>query len=691
MDWGWLNTFTYLGIAYAILYTGSKIIFSIMSLLEIRVYFWRYDHIIEEHELTAHLKKNKHEMPLISIISPAYNEGILIIDTVSSFLHQSYKNKEVIVCSDGGTDGTLEKLIEHFDLIEVEDTFIRSPAITHKTIRRFLKSTNPRYHDLIVIDKENGGKADAQNAGVAIARGEIVTIIDADSILEKYALIHLADVFERERRIVGVGTPIGVVNDCNIGPDGVDDASVPKSFWAKIQVIEYMRSFLLGRMFAQRYRGLQIVSGAFGVYKKWIIEAVGGYTTGSLAEDMDIDGKIWRYIDSNKLNYRIRYIPEAFCWSEVPDTLKSLASQRDRWARGMTETIWKNKDLFFNPKYKMLGLFSYPYYVFFEWLTPFIEVIGILYFIIGASLGWFSFQILEYIFLAYWIVGIILNISALSVEAFTRGHYKNRATLLKLSFYAILEPLFFHWINSYLYVMGNLKLLLFRKKGWGNMERVGLKKSQEPDEEKTDEKIEAKDIGNEPGGNGAGIKRKVLVGMLIVAIIGVPLYWFYFNYSPNIETKANIQAKIGTEEQQTLSITELDEKSGISEIVENQLSDSIQIPTSEAETVQADDDDAKEIASNLLPIVITPGTIDTVLNQTGHYYIIIASVLNPEFVIANAQKLSRKGVCTKIIPAYGKRGFNLLAVFESDSREETLEKFEVLKPQYGEDIWVLVY
>jgi biofilm PGA synthesis N-glycosyltransferase PgaC len=466
----------FLAILYACCYTGSKVCFSFLSLMEIRSYFEKYDHIIDEHELNEHLLRNKSELPLISIISPAYNEGVLIVDTVTSFLTQSYKNKEIIVCSDGGTDGTLEKLIDYFDLYEVADTFEHSPNITHKPINRYFRSLNQQYKDLVVLDKENGGKADAQNAGIAIARGQIVTIIDADSILEKYALIHLSDIFEREPNVVGIGTPIGVVNDCNVGPDGVADASVPKSFWAKIQVIEYLRSFMLGRMFAQRYRGLQIVSGAFGVYKRWMLEAVGGYSSGSLAEDMDIDGKIWRYIDTRMPNFRIMYIPEVFCWSEVPGTFTSLVTQRDRWARGMTQTIWKNRDLFFNPRYKILGLFSYPYYVFFEWLTPFIEMGGLIYFCFGAFYGWFSFMLLGYIFLLYWIIGIVINLLAIGVEAFTRGHYKNSSTLLKLGIYALFEPLFYHWINSYLYVLGNVKLVLFNKKGWGKMERVAFRK-----------------------------------------------------------------------------------------------------------------------------------------------------------------------------------------------------------------------
>lgn len=727
----WFHILGYFGIAYAILYTSSKVIFSIMSLFEIRIYFWRYDHVIEEHELKEHLAKNKHDLPLISVISPAYNEGVLIIDTVSSFLNQSYQNKEIIVCSDGGTDETLDKLIEYFELVEIEDTFVHSIHISHKPIHRYFKSTNPKYKDLIVLDKENGGKADAQNAGVAIARGEIVTIIDADSILEKYALIHLADIFEREGRVIGIGTPIGVVNDCNIGPDGVDDASVPKSFWAKIQVIEYMRSFLLGRMFAQRYRGLQIVSGAFGVYKKWIIEAVNGYTTGSLAEDMDIDGKIWRYIDSNKLRYRIRYIPEAFCWSEVPDNFKSLSSQRDRWARGMTETIWKNKDLFFNPKYKMLGLFSYPYYVFFEWLTPFLEIAGIIYFIIGASLGWFSFLILEHIFLLYWGVGIILNISALTVEAFTRGHYKNRKTLLRLSFYAIIEPLFFHWINSYLYVLGNLKLLFLRKKGWGEMERVGLKKSgaeskpakSEPDNPLKEEseiqtipepveypilaaqKPLVPDYGNEDS-DGNEIEEQleestpashaktswlkiVLIALVVVLASGATWYYAYYIPKQESERQALIQAE---QKQADLKKEELEqtrlrleeealERQQLDSLAADSVAINLNVSTDHQISVQ------HETSSSPIPV----GSIDTVLEQTGRYYVIIASVINSDFVMTHARKLTAAGVECKIIPGYTKRNFNLLSIAESDSLEEAQRMLDALKPEYGNEIWVLKY
>jgi biofilm PGA synthesis N-glycosyltransferase PgaC len=681
----WISIFVYFGIGYAILYTGSKIIFSAMSLLEIRIYFWRYDHIIEEHELNEHLQKNKHEMPLISIISPAYNEGVLIIDTVSSFLNQSYKNKEIIVCSDGGSDNTLEQLIRHFELVEVPDTFEHSPHITHKPIHRYFRSTNPKFADLIVLDKENGGKADAQNAGVAIARGEIVTIIDADSILERYALIHLADIFEREGRVIGVGTPIGVVNDCNVGPDGVDDASVPKSFWAKIQVIEYLRSFLLGRMFAQRYRGLQIVSGAFGVYKKWIIEAVGGYSTGSLAEDMDVDAKIWRYIDTNKLKYRIRYIPEAFCWSEVPDTFKSLASQRDRWARGMTETIWKNKDLFFNPKFTMLGLFSFPYYVFFEWLTPFIEVVGLLFFVVGVAIGWFPFFILWYILLIYWVIGILMNIIALSVEAFTRGHYKDRRTLLRLSFYALLEPLFYHWINSFLYVIGNLRLLVLRKKGWGEMERVGLKKLR----------VESGDAQTEVSNGQTWLRVAAVFLVLLLASAGT---WYFAFYKPGLKDGA----RDPMESPVTATVKRDDESENRlqmePESLQKSKSDSISARLVAADSVTSREQQEKEpdpVATERPGITPQGGEfaseVEVLSTATGRYYIVIASARSMDNMVGYANKLRSTGVASKIIPPFQNRTFNFLTVADFSTMAEAQEKLDQFKAQFGDDIWVLKY
>ncbi len=461
---------------YAVLYSSSKIIFSLLSLVQIRKYTKTYPHIASKEEVEEYVRrtrKNKSKiLPKVSIISPAYNEGVLIKDTAISFLTQSYPETEVIISSDGGTDGTLEILIEEFNLFEVKASeFTHSPNISHKPIKKYYRSH--RFDNLIVLDKINGGKADAQNAGISISTGVISTIIDADSILEKNALYHLVSLFERENNVIGIGTPIGILNDSNIGDDGVEDGTIPKSFWAKIQVLEYLRSFLLGRMAFQRYRGLAMVSGAFGFYYKWVIEEVGGYSTGSLAEDMDIDCKVWRMIDDKGYSFKIRYIPEVFCWSEVPDDVKNLQSQRDRWSRGLTETMWKNKDLFMNPKYGVLGMFSYPYYLLFEWFTPFIEVFGFLFINISVLTGNMDYHVLTFLFVLYWTTGILLNSLTIYAEKTTGGHYKNVKSLNKLMVVVFIEPLFYHWLNSFFYLYGNIRLM-FGIRGWGKMDRKGL-------------------------------------------------------------------------------------------------------------------------------------------------------------------------------------------------------------------------
>jgi len=475
MDFLW-DIILKIGLIYAFLYTSSKFIFSFLSLAQIKKYTKKYDHIASKEEIEEYVSKTRRDrrkiLPKVTIVSPAFNEGLLIKDTALSFLSQSYPETEVIISSDSGTDGTLEILIDEFDLYEVPSSeFTDSKKITHKPIKRYYRSR--KYDNFIVLDKVNGGKADAQNAGISISSGIITTIIDADSILEKNALYHLVGLFEREDDVIGIGTPIGILNDSNVGDDGVEDGTIPKNFWAKIQVLEYLRSFLLGRMAFQRYRGLAMVSGAFGVYYKWVIEDVGGYSTGSLAEDMDIDCKVWRMVDNRKLNFRIRYIPEVFCWSEVPDDLKNLHSQRDRWSRGLTETMWKNRDLFMNPKYGVLGLFAYPYYLLFEWLTPLIEVFGFIFILISIINGSMDYHILAYLFMLYWTSGISLNALTLYAEKITGGHYKNIKSFNKLMIVVFIEPLFYHWVNSAFYVYGNLRLL-FGVRGWGKMDRKGL-------------------------------------------------------------------------------------------------------------------------------------------------------------------------------------------------------------------------
>jgi cellulose synthase/poly-beta-1,6-N-acetylglucosamine synthase-like glycosyltransferase len=457
----------YIFIGYALLYTSSKIIISLYSLYQVKLFYKKYNNV--------DLNTKDLDMPKVTIIAPAYNEGVLILDTSKTYLEQNYPNFEVIISSDGGTDDTLLQLIKYYDLYKVRlSSFKKSKNIKHEKIKKVFKSR--KYSNLIVIDKVNGGKSDAQNAGISISSGEIITIIDADSILDTNALTKLVNILKNEKDVIGIGSPIGILNDNDIHDINNKNVTVPKTIWGKIQVLEYLRSFLLGRMGLQKIYGLALVSGAFGVYRKQIIEDIGGYSNGSLAEDMDVDCKIWRHIKDNDLKVKIKYIPEVFCWSEVPNNFKNLKSQRDRWSRGLTETIWKNKDLFLNPKKGLLGLFTFPYYVFFEWLTPIIEIIGLIIFPILILTGKFELShLFYYTLIMYYVIGVITNLVTIYAETITNKYY-NKKSLMKLSLLSLVEPIFYHWINSMLYVYGNVRLL-FGIKGWGKMDRSGIKKS----------------------------------------------------------------------------------------------------------------------------------------------------------------------------------------------------------------------
>ena len=135
-----------------------------------------------------------------------------------------------------------------------------------------------------------------------------------------------------------------------------------------------------------------------------------------------------------------------------------------------------NKDLFFNYRFKLLGLFSYPYYVLFEWLTPFIEMGGIIYLIFSLATGNVETTYIAHFAIGYYIIGLSMNMFTIFIEVNTGGHYKSSASLRKLFLVALVEPLFYHWINSYLYISGNVNLLFGTSKGWGEMSRSGFKK-----------------------------------------------------------------------------------------------------------------------------------------------------------------------------------------------------------------------
>lgn len=416
--------------------------------------------------------------PSISIIAPAYNESLNIVENVRSLLSSHYVNYDVIIVNDGSKDDSLSRLIEAYDLIQI-DHYINEQIKTKPLRNGIYKSTNPAFDKLIVVDKENGGKADALNMGLNISKNKYVACIDVDCLLLEDALQKMIKPFleTTDAKVIAAGGVIRIANSCTVKDGKLFDVNFPKSWLEQGQILEYLRAFLLGRMAWSRLNGLLVISGAFGLFDKKIAIKVGGYDTNTVGEDMEIIVRMRRYMEDQKQKYKVAYIPDPLCWTEAPDNYKTFISQRNRWTRGTIETLKKHHKIGFNPKYKALGLISYPYWFFFERMAPIIEIAGIIYFgllIVLQEVRWdyaFAFLVLAYLF------SVLFSIVAIVSEELTYHQYKKKSTGLKLVMIAFLEPFVNHPAILYSAIKGNIDYYFNKKIEWGHMTRKGMTKA----------------------------------------------------------------------------------------------------------------------------------------------------------------------------------------------------------------------
>jgi cellulose synthase/poly-beta-1,6-N-acetylglucosamine synthase-like glycosyltransferase/phosphoglycerol transferase MdoB-like AlkP superfamily enzyme len=430
-------------------------------------------------------------LPGISLVAPAYNETANIVENVRSMLSIHYNKLELIIVNDGSHDDSLQKLIDAYDLYKT-NIFINQQIPTKK-VRGVYKSNNPVFKKLIVVDKENGGKADALNVGINIASHRYFVCVDVDCILEQDALLKMIKPFleETEVRVIASGGVIRIANNCKIENGRLIEVNLPKKFLPRMQTLEYIRAFLLGRMAWSRLNGLLLISGAFGAFDKDLVIKCGGYSVNTVGEDMELIVRMRRYMVENKLRYKITYIPDPLCWTEAPANYKILGRQRNRWTRGTIETLRTHKVMFFNPKYGLLGLLSFPYWFFFEWLAPVIEFFGIIAFIVFAFLGivnWATFFILLACVLLF---GFLFSVFAILMEVQTYNQYKSEKDIIKLIATAFLEPFIFHPFVVWSALRGNIDYLK-KKNNWGEMTRQGLSQGQRPIKPGDDLTVEAK-------------------------------------------------------------------------------------------------------------------------------------------------------------------------------------------------------
>ncbi len=418
----------------------------------------------------------EHVLPSVSIISPAYNEEASIVESVSSLLTLRYPDFEVIVVNDGSRDGTLQKLIDYFRL-ERADLFVHRYLATEK-IRGIYASR--RFPELLVVDKLNGGKADSLNAGINLARKEYFAGIDADSMLERDALLALAGKFlASDQEVVAAGGNILPVNGCTVRLGDLAQTRIPRGAVPRFQTIEYLRAFMAGRVGWATLKSLLIISGAFGLFHRRRVVDAHGYLTRSehylkdtVGEDMELVVRLNRKLRENGVPFAIQYAFDANCWTEIPENLKMLGRQRDRWQRGLLDILCFHSQMIGNPRYGRAGLLAFPYYLLFEVLGPWFESEGYLAFAVSLALGAIGLPLFLLLFTATVLLGLLVSMSAMLI-AEQRREYFPLADALRLVLYAVLENFGFRQLMSLLRLRGFLRLLA-RVGGWGHLERRGL-------------------------------------------------------------------------------------------------------------------------------------------------------------------------------------------------------------------------
>jgi cellulose synthase/poly-beta-1,6-N-acetylglucosamine synthase-like glycosyltransferase len=451
-------------LVYFLLINSFYLLFVVLSLVGILRY----------QRLTSYVRMNEiFTLPLakpISIIAPAYNEEQGILESVRSLLTLEYPLYEVIVVNDGSTDGTLEKLIGAFDLKRTNRVF-RKSIETAPVCGIYLSSSEPK---LVVVDKVNGKKADAMNAGLNIARYPLFCAIDADSILDRDALLKVVRPFHEDpERTVGVGGVVRLSNGCVIKDGQLSRIGMPRNALARFQILEYLRAFLGGRMGMSMMNCLLIISGAFGLFRKDMALKIGGYRKDAIGEDMDLVVRLRRYLHEQKIPYRITFIPDPICWTEAPEKFRDLSRQRNRWHRGLIEVLARNLKMMFNPRYGATGMVAMPFYLVFEMLGPTVELLGYSLFAYFTATGQVNYPFAGRFFLLAIVYGMLLSLTAILLEEYSLQRYPRLADVVTIAAFGILENILYRQWLAAVRVKAFWDLLR-GKNEWGAMEKKGF-------------------------------------------------------------------------------------------------------------------------------------------------------------------------------------------------------------------------
>jgi len=410
--------------------------------------------------------------PPISLLVPAHNEEKTIVESVDSLLALDYPEIEIVVANDGSSDGTLEALRERYQLIETDIVYVQE--VQCKPVRAiYMSQVEPR---LLVVDKESGGsKADAVNAALNIASSPYVCVVDADSILEPDALLRImVPIFADPAKVVAAGGIVRVLNGSRIENGRMTDVRLPRHPGEVIQVVEYLRSFLIGREGWAFFNMLTIISGAFGVFRRDLVRAVGGYRPGAIGEDIDLVLRLHRLLRERKADYQIAFVPDPVCWTEVPSDMRSLGRQRARWQKGLLDVLWPNRDMLFRPTYGRIGGIALPYLWVWELFAPIIEAAGLVTIVAAACLGALSREFMVQFLIFGYVFATMISIGSVLLEEITYRRYSRWQDVARLIGYCFLE----HFPYRQLHLWWRLTGLVEYLRGdvaWKPMRRVGFR------------------------------------------------------------------------------------------------------------------------------------------------------------------------------------------------------------------------
>jgi cellulose synthase/poly-beta-1,6-N-acetylglucosamine synthase-like glycosyltransferase len=455
-------------LAYFVAINTIYLVFSIVAYVTLRQHRKRWT----ARELGAVMRSPA--TPGISVLVPAFNEAVNVVDSVRSLMFLNYPLYEVIVVNDGSRDDTLKVLVEAFDLV-------RAPSSHHQRVetspvRGVYRSITDQ--DLVVIDKENGGKSDAINAALNAARHPLICVIDADSVLEEHSLARAVLPFIENPHTVAVGGIIRLANGCTVDHGRVIDVGLPKSHLARFQVVEYLRAFLAGRVALSKLNGLLIISGAFGLFRRQAVVDVGGFRQDTVGEDMEMVTKLHRHFRLKGEPYRVVFQPDPVCWTEAPEKMGSLARQRDRWQRGTLQVLSLHRGMMLNPRYGLLGLVVFPYYLVFEGIGPIIELLGYVLTILAASFGLIDWSFAQLLFLAAVVYGTLISVASVMLEEVSFRRYPRLSDLLVLSCCGIIENFGYRQLTTWWRVIGVVGFLR-GSQAWGKMKRKGFERHHE--------------------------------------------------------------------------------------------------------------------------------------------------------------------------------------------------------------------